>query len=137
MKYVKYNFADSRKFTNIDNWNERCLAWLKRTGNHNVHQTVKKRPDEVFLLEKQHLQPAPSLLSNESNNSSSISRTINKDNTVIYKSNPYFVPIGTFRPKGQNTVVIDTQGENAFSLLRQATMAKSWQDINFHSEKDN
>ena len=34
MKYVKYNFADSRKFINIDNWNERCLAWLKGTGNH-------------------------------------------------------------------------------------------------------
>ena len=33
VKYVKYNFADSRKFINIDNWNERCLAWLKRTGN--------------------------------------------------------------------------------------------------------
>lgn len=111
VKYVKYNFADSRKFTNIDNWNERCLAWLKRTGNHNVHQTIKKRPDEVFLLEKQHLQPVSYLLSKESTNSSSITRTVNKDNTVIYKSNRYSVPIGTYRPKGLNTVVIDIQGE--------------------------
>lgn len=111
VKYVKYNFADSRIFTDIDNWNERCLAWLKRTGNHNVHQTIKKRPDEVFLLEKQHLQPVSYLLSKESTNESSITRVVNKDNTIIFKSNRYSVPIGTYRPKGLNTVVIDIQGE--------------------------
>ena len=38
VKYVKYNFADSRIFTTIENWNERCLEWLKRTGNYNVHR---------------------------------------------------------------------------------------------------
>lgn len=112
VKYVKYNFADSRVFTTIDNWNERCLAWLKRTGNHNVHQTIKKRPDEVFLLEKQHLQPVSYLLSNESTLKSSITRVVNKDNTIIYKSNRYSVPIGTYRPKGLNTVFIDIQEEN-------------------------
>lgn len=111
VKYVKYNFADSRIFTNIDNWNERCLAWLKRTGNHNVHQTIKKRPEEVFLLEKQHLQPVSYLLSKESNHNPSITRVVNKDNTIIYKSNRYSVPIGTYRPKGLNTVVIEIQQE--------------------------
>ena len=112
VKYVKYNFADSRKFSTIENWNERCLAWLKRTGNHNVHQTIKKRPDEVFLLEKQHLQPVSYSLSEEISNGSSITRRVNKDNTVIYKSNRYSVPIGTHRPKGLNSVVIEIQKEN-------------------------
>ena len=109
VKYVKYNFADSRIFTNIDNWNERCLAWLERTGNHNVHQTIKKRPEEVFLLEKQHLQPVSYLLSKESSHEFSITRVVNKDNTIIYKSNRYSVPIGTYRPKGLNKVVLDIQ----------------------------
>lgn len=112
VKYVKCNFADSRTFTNIDNWNERSMAWLKRTGNHNVHQTIKKRPDEVFLLEKQHLQPVSYLHSEECTNKSSITRIVNKDNTVIYKSNRYSVPIGTHKPKGLNTVVIDIQEDD-------------------------
>ena len=68
VKYVKYNFADSRKFTSIDNWNERCLARGKRTGNHNVHQTIKKRPYEVFLPRKATLTPVSYLLSDESTN---------------------------------------------------------------------
>lgn len=117
VKYVKYNFADSRVFTNIDNWNERCLAWLKRTGNHNVHQTIKKRPDEVFLLEKQHLQPVSHLLSGESIHNYSITRVVNKDNTIIYKSNRYSVPIGTYKPKGHNTVFIDIKEETDDKIM--------------------
>jgi len=66
VKYVKRNFADSRIYTTIENWNERCLAWLERTGNRRVHGTTKKRPVEVFLLEKQHLKPVSKLLSTES-----------------------------------------------------------------------
>jgi len=107
VKYVKGNFADSRIFTTIDNWNERCLNWLERTGNYKVHNGIKKRPVEVFLLEKQHLKPVSYLLSNESTTGSSITRTVNKDNTIIYKSNRYSVPIGTYRPKGLNTVAIE------------------------------
>jgi len=107
VKYVKRNFADSRIYTTIENWNERCLTWLERTGNHSVHGTTKKRPSEVFLLEKQHLKPVSKLLSNESITGSSITRTVNKDNTVYYKSNRYSVPLGTYRPKGLNTVSIE------------------------------
>lgn len=107
VKYVKYNFADSRIFSTIENWNERCLKWLKRTGNYKVHNGTKKRPAEVFLLEKQHLKPVSYLLSNESSNESSLTRNVNKDNTIIYKSNRYSVPLGTYRPKGLNTVAIE------------------------------
>ena len=107
VKYVKNNFADSRIFTTIDNWNERCLDWLKRTGNFKVHSGTKKRPAEVLLLEKQHLKPVTYLLSKESNNEYSITRTVNKDNTIKYKSNRYSVPLGTYRPKGLNMVAIE------------------------------
>nr|WP_186673027.1 IS21 family transposase [Sporosarcina sp. BP05] len=107
VKYVKGNFADSRIFTTIDNWNERCLEWLKRTGNFKVHSGTKKRPAEVFLLEKQHLKPVSHLTLFEDTNESSITRTVNKDNTLHYKSNRYSVPLGTYRPKGLNKVSID------------------------------
>lgn len=66
VKYIKGNFADSRVFSNIEDWNNRALQWLHRTGNQHVHQTTKKRPAEVFPVEKQHLQPVSSPLSHES-----------------------------------------------------------------------
>ena len=68
MKYVKYNFADSCKFINIDNWNERCLAWLKGTGNqimiiflcqlvfsHTDHFLLYKCYERIKDLQYQHL----------------------------------------------------------------------------------
>ncbi|CAH0347775.1 IS21 family transposase [Bacillus sp. CECT 9360] len=107
VKYVKYNFAKHRVFQNLETWNEQCLKWLERTGNYNVHYTTKKRPAEVHALEKQHLRPVSSLLSFESNLEASISRTVHKDNVIKYKSNRYSLPLGTYRPKGDNTVFIE------------------------------
>ncbi len=109
VQYVKKNFAKNRVFPNLEAWNEKCVAWLNRTGNYNTHNTTKKRPVEVYALEKQHLKPVSTLLSFESNLVSSITRTVHKDNVVKYKSNRYSVPIGTYRPKGDNKVYIEIQ----------------------------
>jgi transposase len=111
VKFIKSNFAKHRVYSNIETWNEKCLAWLDRTGNYNVHNTTKKRPVEVHALEKQHLKPVSSLLSFESYHGSSISRTVHKDNVIKYKSNRYSVPVGTYRPRGDNTVYIDIHEE--------------------------
>ncbi|WP_152966817.1 IS21 family transposase, partial [Sporosarcina globispora] len=111
VKFIKRNFAKNRVFSNLDEWNERSLAWLDRTGNHNVHHTIKKRPVEVHALEKQHLKPVSSLLSFESNLGNSITRTVHKDNVIKYKSNRYSLPLGTFRPKGDNTVYVEVSNE--------------------------
>lgn len=111
VKFVKRNFAKNRVFPNLDTWNEKCLAWLERTGNYNVHHTIKKRPVEVHALEKQHLKPVSPLLSFESNLGSSISRTVHKDNVIKFKSNRYSVPVGTYRPRGDNTVYLEIVDE--------------------------
>lgn len=111
VRYVKMNFAKSRVFPNLEAWNEKCIAWLKRTGNYNVHHTTKKRPVEVHALEKQHLKPVSSLLSFESNLVTSITTTVHKDNIIKYKSNRYSLPLGTYRPRGENTVYLEIQGE--------------------------
>lgn len=112
VQYVKKNFAKNRVFPNLEAWNEKCVAWLHRTGNYNIHNTTKKRPAEVHALEKQHLRPVSTLLSFESNLVSSISRTVHKDNVIKYKSNRYSVPIGTYRPRGDNKVYLEIQGED-------------------------
>ncbi|MCJ8007303.1 hypothetical protein ACFFMO_01370 [Lederbergia wuyishanensis] len=85
VKFIKRNFAKNRVFHQIDIWNEQCLAWLQRKGNYQKHNTIKKRPVEVFALEKPHLRKVSSLLSFENNHASSITRTIllNFSQTVI------------------------------------------------------
>jgi len=111
VKFIKMNYAKNRVFSNLDEWNEKTIAWLERTGNYNVHHTIKKRPAEVHALEKQHLRPVSSLLSFENNLGSSITRTVHKDNVIKYKSNRYSLPLGTFRPRGDNTVYVEVLNE--------------------------
>lgn len=91
--FVKKNFANNRIYHNIDSWNEQSRKWLERTGNGKMHNGTKKRPAEVFLLEKQHLRQ---VISKNKNNKNSIARNVRKDNTVLYLSNRYSVPLGTF-----------------------------------------
>lgn len=111
VKFIKSNFAKNRVFHQIETWNEQCLAWLKRKGNYQVHNTIKKRPIEVFTLEKSHLREVSYALSFESNHGSSITRTVHKDNIIKYQSNRYSVPLGTYKPLSDNTVYIRVEQE--------------------------
>ena len=110
VKFIKGNFAKNRVFHQLETWNAQCLAWLERKGNYQVHNTIKKRPVEVFALEKPHLRKVSTLLSFESNHGSSITRTVHKDNIIKFQSNRYSVPLGTYTPHGENTVYIPLQG---------------------------
>ncbi|MGL4211247.1 MAG: IS21 family transposase, partial [Cetobacterium somerae] len=93
VKFVKNNFAKYRIFTNIDDFNDLCLEWLKRTGNAKEHSTIKKVPEEMFHLEKEHLQQVPPFLfAKEESNSNIVPYSLSKDNTVTYKSNRYQLP---------------------------------------------
>lgn len=40
VKYVKHNFANNRVYSTIEDWNEKALKWLERTGNYKVHNTT-------------------------------------------------------------------------------------------------
>ena len=95
VKYMKYGFAANRTFTDLGSWNQLCLDWLHRTANSKRHGTTKKVPAEVFALEKQYLRPVPSLWKLPT---TSVTRMVRKDNTVMYKSNRYSVPINTYKP---------------------------------------
>jgi len=117
VKYIKGNFADSRVFKDIEDWNIRAIQWLERTGNKNVHNTTKKRPVEVFLDEKQHLQPVSPLLSNESTHTHIITRNVGKDNTIRYESNRYSVPLGTYNSLPNNQIFLEITGEHKDRLI--------------------
>lgn len=106
IKYAKNNFAKHRVFTDNDSFNEDCLAWLERTGNAKEHGTTKKIPAEVFAIEKEYLVPV-SEYSFAKPDDKSITYGIRKDNTVLYCSNRYRVPVGTYRKGRRAHLVIE------------------------------
>lgn len=111
VKYVKGNFARHRVYSNLEVWNEEFEAWLARTANGKEHGTTKKVPAECFLAEKPSLKPVPHTnICNES-----LARSVRKDNTVIYKSNRYSLPLGTYRP-GREVEVEERDGTLTLSL---------------------
>ena len=113
IKYAKNNYAKHRILTDIDSFNEDCIAWLDRTGNAKEHETTKKIPVEVFEIEKEHLIPVPRY-NFAKPDEKSIPHQVRKDNTVLYRGNRYRVPIGTYRKGKQVYLVID---EDTISIV--------------------
>ncbi len=105
VKYVKNNFAKNRNYSGIKEWNENCLNWLERTGNKNIHGTTKKVPAEMFKYEQKHLKQVPQL----NISTDIIARSLRKDNTLMYKSNRYTVPLGTYA-KDKKVFIEDEEG---------------------------
>jgi hypothetical protein len=114
IKYAKHGFAEHRIFHDIDSFNEDCIAWLERTGNAKVHETTKKIPAEVFALEREYLKPVSEYSFAKPANTS-IDYLVRKDNVVLYKSNRYRVPKGTYSkgkkvhifPEGNEISIVD------------------------------
>jgi|LSQX01.2.fsa_nt_gb transposase len=102
VKYIKGNFLPHRNFMEEDDLNEAFLAWLDRTGNAKVHGTTKKVPAQVFEFEREHLRAVQSKIYNLT---PSIIRTVRKDNTILYNSNRYSLPLGTYTKHSQVSVV--------------------------------
>lgn len=108
--FVKSNFAKHRVFHTIDSFNDQGVSWLNRTGNAKVHNTTKKRPAEVFLVEKQHLKPVPNMIHVHQTYDNSIARSVRKDNTVRYLANRYSLPLGTFH-KHKEVLLLETDDQ--------------------------
>jgi transposase len=119
VKYVKNNFAKNRTFDNLIDWQNSCLKWLKRTGNYKIHHNTKKRPVEVYALEKQHLQKVSGTYIFEDIFDSSITRTIQKDNVIRFDGNRYSVPRGTYRKGAPNIAYVETDTEYLYISLQQ------------------
>jgi hypothetical protein len=94
VKFVKGNFMENRYYTGNRQWNEMFEQWLERTGNGRAHGVTKRKPSEMFLEEREHLLPlygdAPA------DAVEYMERNVRPDNTVLYLSNRYSVPLGTY-----------------------------------------
>ena len=103
VKYIKGNFLSHRLYVDDSILNGSCLEWLERTANAKVHGTTKLVPAEVFQDEREYLRPLPVC---DQVKRPVICRTVRKDNTIIYDSNRYSVPLGTYTT--QRSVRIET-----------------------------
>lgn len=103
VKFVKGNFVENRIFIDEDILNLSFLDWLERTGNGKIHSTTKKIPTDVFKEERDYLRGLPNKISN----SSQIFRTVRKDNTILFDSNRYSVPLGTYGKHSEVSVESD------------------------------
>ncbi|WP_242975981.1 hypothetical protein [Desulfosporosinus sp. FKB] len=106
VKFIKYNFLENRLFADEEVLNSSFLKWLDRTGNAKVHGTTKKIPAKVFEDEREHLRP---LLDIRLNGDVTICRNVRKDNTIVYDSNRYSLPLGTYN--NQKEVSIEAKNE--------------------------
>lgn len=102
VKYVKGNFLENRLYVDDAILNSSCLDWLERTANAKIHGTTKLVPAEVFAEECEHLRP---LVECTETGGANICRTVRKDNTVIYDSNRYSVPLGTYHAQKEVCIV--------------------------------
>jgi hypothetical protein len=123
IKYIKNNFARGRIFIDEDSINDDCLKWLERRGNGRRHEMTQKIPAEVFALEREHLIPVNSKYESTAP-INSLTYQVRKDNTVLFRSNRYCVPKGTYRPGLQvhltiaNTSLIITDAESGIIYAR-------------------
>ena len=117
--FIKKNFSKHRIYADLEKWNEEAYDWLERRGNGKTHNTTKKRPVDVFRLEREKLRPVSNLAlvaakgkeivpTNES-----ITRVVRKDNVILYESNRYSVPLGTYDGQGKTVHLVVQDGRLA------------------------
>lgn len=92
VKYVKQNFLRGRKYVNIELLNKEAVSWLNRTANAKIHSGTRLIPTEQWEHEKTFLLPVKP----RPNQPQRQSYKVRKDNTVMYRSNYYTLPLGTY-----------------------------------------
>ena len=115
VKFIKGNFMENRLFNKISSWNEAFEKWLIRTGNGKTHGTTKRKPAEMFAEEQEHMLPLFGVRSAEI--AEEMNRTVRADNTILYLSNRYSLPIGTYGK--QKTVFLSVEGD-ALKIKKQS-----------------
>ncbi|MCF0195454.1 MAG: IS21 family transposase [Bacteroidaceae bacterium] len=114
VKYVKINFLRGRSYPGIDALNEQCIGWLARTANAKVHATTKLIPAEEFELERKHLRPYTVTMDEPDMEAKPY--TVRSDNTILYRSNTYSLPLGTYTGKGAKVLVLRNEDADELGI---------------------
>lgn len=121
VKFFKGNFARHRDFVDLNYWTEDFETWLDRTGNQKKHSVTKKVPAEEFEIERKYLVPVPTT---DISFNEIITRTVRKDNTILYEGNRYTLPLGSFGKHKEVELEIREDELNIFDIFRDELLAK-------------
>ena len=101
--YVKHNFLPGREYQDDETLNREAIAWLERTANGTEHKGIREIPAEVFKTEQQYLikyEGIPALKEDTLEK-----RAVRRDNTIMYGTNFYSVPGGTYKGRDSQVYV--------------------------------
>ena len=111
VRYVKNNFLRGRDYIDLALLNKEAVDWLNRTGNIKKHSSTKLVPMDQWKIEKEYLHPLKTDKVQAPKEEDKEIRNLRKDNSIIYKSNFYSVPTGTYKKSG-DFVYIDIIGND-------------------------
>lgn len=114
VRYVKGNFLLGRTYVNISSLNEEVIGWLERTGNAKMNSSTKLVPADEFIEERKHLLPYNLCI--EEPEAESKEYNVRKDNTLLYRSNFYSLPLGTYSGPGTKVLVIHDVDNGELSI---------------------
>lgn len=89
VKYVRGNFLNGRIFISYSDLNAQAADWQRDTANIRLHGTTRKRPVDLYILEKDKLTSLPA---NDYDTSVVIALKSTKDCRVKFDTNTYSVP---------------------------------------------
>ena len=112
VRFIKGNFMENRLYMGLDLWNQSFEKWLDRTGNGKVHGTTRQKPCDLFMQEQVHLRPLLGVAPQPPE--ADKQRTVRKDNTILYLSNRYSLPLGTY---GKLKTVVVESDENTLKIF--------------------
>lgn len=114
VRFVKDNFLKGRKYVNIATLNEEAIGWLERTGNGKRHAMTHEVPSEQFKIEREHLLPYGLRL--DEPEAEAREYNVRKDNTLMYRSNTYSLPLGTYDGPGTKVLVVKNMDLNELEI---------------------
>ena len=112
IQYVKKNFLYNRVYSEQESLNTDALGWLGRTANYLPHNFTKKSPYSEFYIEQPYLNNyTPMAIEYDDFQV----YTVRKVNSILYKSNFYELPKGTY--KGEKTYVYVKIKDNIIEIF--------------------
>ena len=110
IKYIKYNFFNTRDFLNIDEANKSVFKWLKRRANGKISQATKQIPAFLIENEREHLRKVRNSIFRKGSLIGREERLVNEKDCISVNACGYQLP-----PKYRNkTVEIYTTAHKLF-----------------------
>lgn len=119
VKYIKQNFLYNRPFVDISILNSEGLEWLGRTANGMPHAVTKQKPNDLWVIEQEHLLDIPDYSFNEPKPV----YPVRQDNSVYYMSNLYTLPEGTYKGRGTEVTIHVQESELIIMNLHERHIA--------------